>query len=133
MRDFTAVDAVAKHQIECRARNGATTVYGSVGPDPMLALDTLGRKLLLEISDRLDREITTVDVDHHVGFSVIYDQHAIFDVVAERRHAAHPHALSLGGGDLVAHALADDLALELREGQQHVQRQSSPAAGGIKL
>ena len=44
-----------------------------------------------------------------------------FDVVAERQRAAHPHALALGGRDLVADALARDLALELGEGQQHVE------------
>ncbi len=36
-------------------------------------------------------------------------------VVSEGWIAAHPHAFFLGGGDLVADALAGDLALELRE------------------
>ena len=35
--------------------------------------------------------------------------------IAERHRAAHPHALLLGGRDLVADALAGDLALELGE------------------
>ena len=37
--------------------------------------------------------------------------------------AAHPHPLALGGGDLVADALAGDLALKLGEGQQDVEHQ----------
>ncbi len=36
------------------------------------------------------------------------------DVVAQRRHPAHPHALALGGGDFVSDPLARYLALELR-------------------
>jgi hypothetical protein len=52
------------------------------------------------------------------------DQFAVLDVVAERHIAAHPHALGLRRGDLVANALAGDLALELGKGEQHVERQA---------
>ena len=55
------------------------------------------------------------------------------DVVAERRQAAHPHALPLRGGDLVADPLAGDLALELGEGQQHVERQPAHGGRGVEL
>jgi hypothetical protein len=40
----------------------------------------------------------------------------ILDAIAERWHAAHPHALLLRGGDLVANAFAGDFAFELGEG-----------------
>jgi hypothetical protein len=43
--------------------------------------------------------------------------------IAEGRHAAHPHPLPLRGSDLVADALADDLALELGKEQVHIQGQ----------
>ena len=56
---------------------------------------------------------------------LVHDQLAVLDVVAERDEAAHPHALLARGGELVADALADDLALELREGEQDVERQPS--------
>jgi hypothetical protein len=45
------------------------------------------------------------------------DELAVLRLITERRHAAHPHAFLLRGGDLVADALAGHLALELREGQ----------------
>ena len=48
-------------------------------------------------------------------------QLAVFDPVAERHEAAHPHALLAGGGEFVADALADHLALELREQQQDIE------------
>ena len=40
---------------------------------------------------------------------------AVFDPVAQRNRSAHPDALPLRGGDLVADSLAGDLALELGE------------------
>ncbi len=40
---------------------------------------------------------------------------------------------SFGGGDLVADALAGDLALELGEGQQDVEGQPAHRGGGIEL
>src|SRR5208283_1435470 len=43
-----------------------------------------------------------------------------------------PEALLLGRGDLVADALAGDLSLELGEGQQHVEGETSHAAGGVE-
>ena len=52
-------------------------------------------------------------------------------LIAERHHASHPQPLALGGADLVADTLAGDLALELGEGQQHVQRQ--PAHAGRRV
>src|SRR5258707_4779137 len=43
------------------------------------------------------------------------------------------HILLLRGGDLVANALADDLALELREGQQNVERQAPHRGRRVEL
>src|SRR6516225_8784323 len=50
-------------------------------------------------------------------------------------HAAHFPAsrLLLRGGDLVADALADDLTLELRKGQQHVQGQATHRRRRVEL
>jgi hypothetical protein len=53
--------------------------------------------------------------DHPNGrcLALVHDQLAVLDVVAERNKAAHPNALLAGRGELVADALANDLALEL--------------------
>src|SRR5712672_2952339 len=53
--------------------------------------------------------------------------------ITERRYPAHPHPLLLRGGDLVADALADDLTLELRKGQQNVQGQASHRGRRVEL
>jgi hypothetical protein len=63
------------------------------------------------------------DVPDQLGLALVGHQSAVLDVVAQRWHAAHPHALALAGRDLVADAFAGDLALELGEGQQDVQHQ----------
>ena len=58
---------------------------------------------------------------------------AILEFVAKRHHATDPEPFALGGGDLVADALGRDLALELGEGQQHVERQTPHRGGGVEL
>src|SRR3989304_5705788 len=52
--------------------------------------------------------------------------------VAERNRPPDPNAHELGGRDLVAHPLADHLALELGEGQEHVEREPAHAGGGVE-
>jgi hypothetical protein len=52
--------------------------------------------------------------------------------IAERDRAADPNSLALGGRDLVAHPLPDQLALELGKGQQHIEREPPHAGAGVE-
>ena len=63
----------------------------------------------------------------------IRQQLSLDDIVAHRRHAAHPDTFGAAGGDLVAHTLTARFPLELREGQQDVQGQAPDAGGGERL
>ena len=54
---------------------------------------------------------------HCCGLSLVDQQLAVPNLVAERHKTAHPHAAFAGGGEFVADALADDLAFELGERQ----------------
>jgi hypothetical protein len=54
------------------------------------------------------------------------------DLIPHGHHAAHPHALLLGGGDLVPHPFGDHLAFELGEREQHVERKPAHAGGGVE-
>jgi hypothetical protein len=54
-------------------------------------------------------------------------------VVAEDRHPARPLPLAPRGGDLVPRPLRDDLALELGEGQEDVERQPPHRVRGVEL
>ena len=60
-------------------------------------------------------------------------QMTVLDPVAQRHHAAHPHALLLRGSDLVADALGGDLTLELREGEEDVEGQPPHRGRGVEL
>ena len=66
------------------------------------------------------------------GLGPVHDQLTVPDVVAERRPAAHPHALLPGGSELIPYALADHLTLELGEGQQDVERQPAHRCRGVE-
>src|SRR5215218_714037 len=59
-------------------------------------------------------------------------QGPMLNSIAEGHDAAHPDALLLRSRDLVADALARDLALELSKGEQHVQGQPPHAGRGVE-
>ena len=73
---------------------------------------------------------------HHLGFNQIDHQFPPLrigvTVIAEGHGTSHPEALRLRGSDLVADALGGDLAFELCEGQQNVQRQPPHGRGSIE-
>ena len=68
-----------------------------------------------QLVHRLHLQIAREDGPHLLGFWRVDGQGAAGGIVTQRQVAAHPHALGLGGGDLVADPLAGDLPLELRE------------------
>ena len=72
-------------------------------------------QLLRQLRRRADAQEPLEDQPDELGLLLVHDQLAVAHVVAERRRAAHPHALAARGGELVADALADHLALELGE------------------
>ena len=47
----------------------------------------------------------------------------VYALVAERNGTTDPDSLGLGGRDFVSDPFADDLALELGKGQQHIERE----------
>ena len=78
-------------------------------------------------------EIAAEDGPNAVGLGFIDGDLSVLGVIAERRHAADPKALALGGGDLVPDALGGDLALELGKRQQDVEGQPPHRGGGVEL
>ena len=87
------------------------------------------------ISHRSDAAVPLVEVEE--GPDVLrllrHDAQApAFGLVSQRNVAAHPQPLALRRGNLVPDALGGDLALELREGQEHVERQPPHAGAGIE-
>src|SRR5437764_1387514 len=111
MHDVAAIDPVLQHQVERASgdRLPAPATAGAAGP--LLADNSLELQLVPEQTHRAQHAISPEDVPHRVCFAGNDDKLMIAHRVAERRHAAHPHALLLRGGDLIADALAGDLSL----------------------
>src|SRR4051794_22224836 len=89
--------------------------------------------MLLQLPHRADIEIELEDLSHPFGFGRIDHQLLVFRRIAKGNGTACPHALALRSSDLVADPLGRDLALELGEGQQYVQRQSPHGAQSVEL
>ena len=113
--DFAPIDPVLQHQIECPAGEMLAAGQPSAGSFTALAHNTQSVEFGPEQRDRAQFRIAPEDQPDGRGLRLIHDQFAVLDVVAERHVPAHPHALLLRRRDLVADALADDLALELGE------------------
>src|SRR5262245_13678475 len=81
-----------------------------------------GAQLQIEAKDGADR-LCLLGHDFELFFEA---------AVAERNGSADPEALALRGRNLVAHPLADDLALKLRKREQNVEREPAHAGGGVE-
>jgi len=77
----------------------------------------------IEVKNQPDK-LRFLRVDHDPVVSFI-------QVIAQGRSSADPLALLLGSADLIPRSFADDLPLELREGQKDVQGQ--PPHGGVGI
>ncbi len=98
-----------------------------------LAHDAAVAEILRQQADAFHLQISSEDHPDRLGVGFVDHQLPVSGVVAERRCAAHPHALALGCRDLVPDALAGDLTLELGERQQDVQSQAAHGGGRIEL
>ena len=111
--DLPVVDDVRQRLVQAGAGEGLARL---VPPPPPL-------QLLDHRQQRAEVEVELEDGPHPLGLVRHHDQlpHRRVDVVAEHRPAAGPLPLPPGRRDLVPRPLADDLPLELGEGQQDVQ------------
>src|SRR5437016_103080 len=121
MNNLASIEAVPQHQVEGTARERFAAPEATRGARPGLALDPADCELVLQQSDRAEFGIAAEDRADDFRLVVDDDELAVARLAPERRHATHPHPLLFRGGDLVADALADDLALEPCKGQQHIE------------
>src|ERR1700731_3636277 len=122
--EFTLVSYVAgvnwvrEQCVEMTAREGFAAALGAIRcraafrPKP----ETVG--LLLDPAHATEFPIESKDAAHGLALGRVDDERALACVIAQRDIAAHPHALLLPGGDLVADAFTGDLPLELGKGPQ---------------
>ena len=83
--------------------------------------------------DRSEFYIESEDLVDGVGLYPVSHQSSVIGIVSQGHRPTHPHALLLGGRDLVADTLGRDLTFELGKGEQHVQRQAPHRVGGVEL
>src|SRR5271170_4687577 len=93
--NLAAVNAILEQQIECAAGEYLPAIRGAVGLDPLLAPNPFAGKLISQSMDRFQREIAAKDMDNGGSLPFVDDQFSSVHVIAERWHAAHPHALLL--------------------------------------
>src|SRR5271156_3000261 len=113
--------------------NGLRSKAGKVRPSGALRVQLEAVGLLLDSAHAAELTVEREDAAYGLGLGRVDDERALARVVAQRHIAAHPHALLLRGGDLVADAFAGDFPLELGKGQQYIQRQAPHRARRVEL
>ena len=131
--DLAAVDPVPQHQVERAAGDRLAAPAAPRSAGPALADDPPGFEFLLEQPHRAERGVAKEDLTHGLSLGLDHDEPVLAHRIAERRDPAHPHPLLLRGSDLVANALAGDLALELGEREKNVEGQTSHRGRGVEL
>src|SRR5947209_11707743 len=127
------VDWVREQCVEMTAREGFAATLGAIRryaafrPKP----ETVG--LLLDPAHAAELTIESEDAAHGLGLGRVDDERALVGVIAQRHISAHPHALLLRCGDLVADAFTGDLPLELSKRQQHIERKAAHRARRVEL
>jgi hypothetical protein len=78
-------------------------------------------------------EVAAEDMTNRFGLVGNDCDFSVLGLVAQGHHTADPKALAFGGPDLVADALGGDLALELGERQQDIEREPPHRGRGVEL
>src|SRR5208337_3561901 len=131
--DLADVNRVGQQLVRCSTREPAPSRLDALARDPDFRLYPSLLQFLAQLPDAPQFQVALIDVPDSFGFRTINDQPPVTNVVAERRHASHPHPFALGGSDFVPDALACDLALELGKRKQDVEGQPAHRAGGVEL
>ena len=132
MPDAADEERIGQHCVELAAGEGGPAAGASAAMPAFRRADAGGVELGPQRIHRAQRQIALEDPLHRCGFLGHRHQAAPLGAVADRNDAPHPHAPGLRCGDLVADALGGDLALELGERQQHVQRQPAHRGRGVE-
>src|ERR1700756_969637 len=133
MNDLAKIGTSLQHQVERATRKWLAANRATGSARPRFALDAAGVEFLLHQPDRAEFGIAAEDRAHDLRLAVDDAEFAVLYPVPQGWHPAHPHPLPFRGGDLVADALANDLALELGKRQQHIKGQAPHRRRRIEL
>ncbi len=125
--DLPEVDDIRQHAEQCRLVERLAAALPALLRRPGLVDPAEFVQPADRRRHRVALQVELEDAADMIGLVRVDDQprpaRIAPDVVPEHRRAAGPLASAAGRGNLVARALADDLALELGERQQDIQRQ----------
>src|SRR5215471_21821484 len=95
VNDFAEISAVLQDQVERAAREWLAADEPARSGRPCLAVDVADIEIILQQPHRAEFGIAAEDRTN--GFRLAVDHHelAVLYPIRERRHAAHPHPLSL--------------------------------------
>ncbi|MNJ47966.1 hypothetical protein D3C77_431440 [compost metagenome] len=134
--DLTEIDAVLEQVEKSPAAVGDAAGAVALAADPHSGQPALGLELLRQSRHRAQFQVEAKKEAYLFGLRFVNHQGPAHRInrktIAQRRHAPHPHALLLGGGDLVSDALPSDFAFELGEGQEDVEGQPPHGGGGVE-
>jgi hypothetical protein len=129
------VGHVGEQAVQRGAGEGQAAALLAFAVAPALAGPAAPGQLLDHRQQALPLQVQQED-GADLGRLVLVDQQLAapgVDVVAQQRVAPGPLPFPPGGGDLVAGPLGDDLPLELREREQHVEDQPAHRRGRVEL
>src|SRR3984893_11056618 len=112
---------VRQDRVEVTARKGQTADRSAAGRRIWLGREIEASEFGLDPLDVFEFQKQVKDRPDGHGLGFIDGEGAVLSVVPDGYPAAHPHALLLGRGDLVADPLTRDFALELRKGQKDIE------------
>src|SRR3984893_3365386 len=133
VNDLAEIGAVLQHQVERAARERLAADEAPGSARPRLTFDPARFELRLQQADRTEFGIAAENQANGIRLAIDHDKLVVLRSRPERRYAPHPHPLLFRGGDLVADALADDLALELRERQQNIEGRAPHRGRRVEL
>src|SRR5262245_10710458 len=116
--DLADIEAVLEQMSERAHANADPADAVAVRKTAPLTANAFPIKLLRQCADRAQRQISRKDHLNRLGLGRDDHDLLLHCRIAERDRAADPKALALGGRDLVAHTLPDQLPFKLGKRQQ---------------
>src|SRR5262249_46943472 len=129
------VGHVGQQFVQARFGKGFAPALATFARDPALVDPAALGQVVDYGRERLAPQVQLIHGADAFRLGVVHDELARpwVDVVTEHGHTSGPLSLAPRGGDLIARAFGDDLALELGKRQQHVEHQTAHGGRRVEL
>ena len=130
--ELAEIDPVGQDRAKWPIRQGHAALDGSALDLSLAGDEALGAQGFNQRRNGSQLDVPPEQHPHLLGLGLVDEQLAVLNSIAEWHRAAHPEALLLRCGDLVADPLARHFAFKLGKGEQHIEGQATHAVGGIE-